>query len=120
RAGNYRGWTGPELAFAGRELQRAQSNPEPKHFEAAERVFRYLKGTQLERLWLGGDLILRAYTDWFKYHHQFFSGTCALLLDKYCTNTCFKMQRGLLLLVIKDNHLCLVFFGIYLVFIVLF
>ncbi|CAM9876629.1 unnamed protein product, partial [Heterosigma akashiwo] len=40
-----------------------QSNPEPKHFEAAQRAFRYLKGTQAERLRLGGDLILRAYTD---------------------------------------------------------
>ncbi|CAM9914565.1 unnamed protein product, partial [Heterosigma akashiwo] len=37
--------------------------PEPKHFEAAQRVFRYLKGTQSEKLWLGGDLILRVYTD---------------------------------------------------------
>ncbi|CAM9826113.1 unnamed protein product, partial [Heterosigma akashiwo] len=51
-------------AFAVHKLQRLQSNPEPKHFEAAERVFLlYLKGTQSERLRLGGDLVLRAYTD---------------------------------------------------------
>ncbi|CAN0081146.1 unnamed protein product [Heterosigma akashiwo] len=56
-------WTRPELAFAVHKLQRFQSNPEPKHFEAAQRVFRYLKGTQSEKLRLGGDLILRAYTD---------------------------------------------------------
>jgi len=56
-------WTRPELAFAVHKLQRFQSNPEPKHFEAAQRVFRYLKGTQSEQLRLGGDLILRAYTD---------------------------------------------------------
>ena len=39
------------------------NNPEPKHYEAAERVFRYLKGTQSERLRLvgGEDLVLRAY-----------------------------------------------------------
>ncbi len=55
--------TRPELAFAVHKLQRFQSNPEPKHFEAAQRVFRYLKGTQSEKLRLGGDLILRAYTD---------------------------------------------------------
>ncbi|CAN0092662.1 unnamed protein product, partial [Heterosigma akashiwo] len=55
--------TRPELAFAVHKLQRFQSNPEPKHFEAAQRVFRYLKGTQSEQLRLGGDLILRAYTD---------------------------------------------------------
>ncbi|CAN0146735.1 unnamed protein product, partial [Heterosigma akashiwo] len=45
-------WTRPELAFAVHKLQRAQSNPELKHFEDAERVFRYLKGTQSERLHL--------------------------------------------------------------------
>jgi len=56
-------WTRPELAFAVPKFQRSQSNPEPKHFEAAERAFRYLKGTQSERLRLGGDLVLRAYTD---------------------------------------------------------
>jgi len=59
-------WTRPELAFfAGHKLQRYQCYPEPKqHFEAAQRAFRYLKkGTQSERLRLGGDLILRAYTD---------------------------------------------------------
>ncbi|CAM9532680.1 unnamed protein product [Heterosigma akashiwo] len=56
-------WTRPELAFAVHKLQRSQSNPEPKHFEAAECVFRYLKGTKSERLRLGGDLVLRAHTD---------------------------------------------------------
>ncbi|CAM9798146.1 unnamed protein product, partial [Heterosigma akashiwo] len=57
-------WTRPELTFAVDKLQRFQSNPEPKHFEAAQRVFRCLKGThQSEKLRLGGDLILRAYTD---------------------------------------------------------
>ncbi|CAM9757863.1 unnamed protein product, partial [Heterosigma akashiwo] len=56
-------WTRPELAFTVHKLQRYQSNPEPKHFEAAQRAFRYLKGTQSERLRLGGDLVLRAYTD---------------------------------------------------------
>ena len=49
--------------FAVNKLQRFQSNPEPKHFETAQRVFRYLKGTQSEQLRLGGDLVLRAYTD---------------------------------------------------------
>ncbi|CAM9755194.1 unnamed protein product, partial [Heterosigma akashiwo] len=56
-------WTRPELAFTVHKLQRYQSNPEPKHFEAAQRAFRYLKGTQSEQLGLGGDLVLRAYTD---------------------------------------------------------
>ncbi|CAN0125336.1 unnamed protein product [Heterosigma akashiwo] len=56
-------WTRPELAFTVHKLQRYQSNPEPKHFEAAQRVFRYLKGTQSEQLRLGGNLVLRAYTD---------------------------------------------------------
>ncbi|CAM9782913.1 unnamed protein product, partial [Heterosigma akashiwo] len=56
-------WTRPELAFAVHKLQRSQSNPGPKHFEAAERAFRYLKGTQSERLRLGGDLVLRVFTD---------------------------------------------------------
>mmetsp|Transcript_16335 Transcript_16335/g.25244 ORF Transcript_16335/g.25244 Transcript_16335/m.25244 type:complete len:223 (+) Transcript_16335:475-1143(+) len=56
-------WTRPELAFTVHKLQRYQSNPEPKHFEATQRAFRYLKGTQSERLRLGGDLVLRAYTD---------------------------------------------------------
>ncbi|CAM9744291.1 unnamed protein product, partial [Heterosigma akashiwo] len=56
-------WTRPKLAFAVHKLQRYQSNPEPKHFEAAQRAFRYLKGTQAEQLRLGGDLVLRAYTD---------------------------------------------------------
>ncbi|CAM9876141.1 unnamed protein product [Heterosigma akashiwo] len=56
-------WTRPELAFTVHKLQRYQNNPEPKHFEAAQRAFRYLKGTQSERLRLGGDLVLRAYTD---------------------------------------------------------
>ena len=56
-------WTRPELAFTVHKLQqRYRSNPEPKHFEAAQRAFRYLKGTQSEQLRLGGDLILRAYT----------------------------------------------------------
>ncbi|CAM9912552.1 unnamed protein product, partial [Heterosigma akashiwo] len=55
--------TRPELAFAVHKLQRSQCNPEPKHFEAAERAFRYLKSTQSERLRLGGDLVLRAFTD---------------------------------------------------------
>ncbi|CAM9673504.1 unnamed protein product [Heterosigma akashiwo] len=56
-------WARPELAFTVHKLQHSQCNPEPKHFEAAERVFRYLKGTQSERLRLGGDLVLRAFTD---------------------------------------------------------
>ncbi|CAN0065279.1 unnamed protein product, partial [Heterosigma akashiwo] len=56
-------WTRPELAFAVHKLQRTQHNPEPKHFEAAQRAFRYLKGTQSESLRLGGDLVLRAFSD---------------------------------------------------------
>ncbi|CAM9915634.1 unnamed protein product [Heterosigma akashiwo] len=56
-------WTRPELAFAVHKLQRTQNDPEPKHFEAVQRAFRYLKGTQSESLRLGGDLILRAYSD---------------------------------------------------------
>ncbi|CAM9339354.1 unnamed protein product, partial [Heterosigma akashiwo] len=56
-------WTRPELAFAVHKLQRTQSNPEPKHFEAVQRAFRYLKGTQSESLRLGGDLVLRAFSD---------------------------------------------------------
>ncbi|CAN0139186.1 unnamed protein product, partial [Heterosigma akashiwo] len=55
--------TRPELAFSVYKLQQTQNNPEPKHFEAAERAFRYLKSTQSETLRLGGDLILRAFTD---------------------------------------------------------
>ncbi|CAN0087123.1 unnamed protein product, partial [Heterosigma akashiwo] len=34
-------WTRPELAFTVHKLQRYQSYPEPKHFEAAQRAFRY-------------------------------------------------------------------------------
>ncbi|CAM9997070.1 unnamed protein product, partial [Heterosigma akashiwo] len=56
-------WTRPELAFTVHKLQRTQCNPEAKHFEAAERAFRYLKGTQSESLRLGGDLVLRAFSD---------------------------------------------------------
>ncbi|CAM9862940.1 unnamed protein product, partial [Heterosigma akashiwo] len=56
-------WTRPELAFTVHKLQRSQCNPEPKHFEAAERAFRYLKGTQSGRLRLGGDLVLSAFAD---------------------------------------------------------
>ncbi|CAM9784315.1 unnamed protein product, partial [Heterosigma akashiwo] len=56
-------WIRPELAFSVHKLQRTQNNPEPKHFEAAERAFQYLKGTQSESLRLGGDLVLRAFTD---------------------------------------------------------
>ncbi|CAN0000839.1 unnamed protein product, partial [Heterosigma akashiwo] len=56
-------WTRPELDFSVHKLQRTQNNPEPKHFEAAERAFRYLKGNQSKTLRLGGDLILRAFTD---------------------------------------------------------
>ncbi|CAM9485080.1 unnamed protein product, partial [Heterosigma akashiwo] len=56
-------WTRPELAFAVHKLQRTQINPEPKHFEAVQRAFRYLKGTQSESLRLGGDLVLRAFSD---------------------------------------------------------
>ncbi|CAM9895800.1 unnamed protein product, partial [Heterosigma akashiwo] len=56
-------WTRPELAFSVHKLQRTQNNPEPKHFEAAERVFRYLKGTQSKSLRLGGDLVFCAFTD---------------------------------------------------------
>ncbi|CAM9797774.1 unnamed protein product [Heterosigma akashiwo] len=37
-------WTRPELAFAVHKLQRSQSNPEPEHFEAAERVFSLSQG----------------------------------------------------------------------------
>ncbi|CAN0003981.1 unnamed protein product [Heterosigma akashiwo] len=33
-------WTRPELAFTVLKLERSQCNPEPKHFEAAERAFR--------------------------------------------------------------------------------
>ncbi|CAN0097576.1 unnamed protein product [Heterosigma akashiwo] len=47
-------WTRPELAFTVHKLQRYQNDPEPKHFEAAQKAFRYLKGTQSERLRLGG------------------------------------------------------------------
>ncbi|CAN0086655.1 unnamed protein product, partial [Heterosigma akashiwo] len=56
-------WTRPELAFTVHKLQRTQNDPEPKHFEAAERAFHYLKGTQSESLRLGGDLVLRAFSD---------------------------------------------------------
>ncbi|CAM9911666.1 unnamed protein product, partial [Heterosigma akashiwo] len=56
-------WTRPELAFSVHKLQRTQNNPEPKHFEAVDRAFRYLKGTQSESLRLSGDLVLRAFTD---------------------------------------------------------
>ena len=53
-------WTRPELAFAVHKLQRFQSNPEPKHFEAAERVFRYLKGTSLNGCVLVGILFFES------------------------------------------------------------
>ncbi|CAN0128009.1 unnamed protein product, partial [Heterosigma akashiwo] len=46
-------WTRPELTFVVHKLQRSQSTS----------VYRYLKGTQSERLRLGGDLVLRAFTD---------------------------------------------------------
>ncbi|CAN0102501.1 unnamed protein product, partial [Heterosigma akashiwo] len=53
---------GPLTSILGIKLQRYQNNPEPKHFEAAQRAFRYLKGTQSERLRLGGDLLQTAVT----------------------------------------------------------
>ncbi|CAM9355323.1 unnamed protein product, partial [Heterosigma akashiwo] len=56
-------WMRPELAFTVHKLQRTQNNPEAKHFEAAERAFRYLKDTQSESLRLGGDLVLRGFSD---------------------------------------------------------
>ncbi|CAM9693554.1 unnamed protein product [Heterosigma akashiwo] len=56
-------WTRLERAFTVHKLQRTQHDPEPKHFEAAERAFRYLKGTQSESLRLGDDLVLRAFSD---------------------------------------------------------
>ncbi|CAN0136253.1 unnamed protein product, partial [Heterosigma akashiwo] len=37
--------------------------PEPKHFVAAARVFKYLKGTGHKALRIGGGTILRAYCD---------------------------------------------------------
>ena len=62
--GRVANWTRPELVFAIiHKLHCSQCNPEPKHFEAAERAFRYLKGTQSECLRLGGGLVLRAFTD---------------------------------------------------------
>ncbi|CAM9386001.1 unnamed protein product, partial [Heterosigma akashiwo] len=38
-------WTRPQLTFTVHKLQRTQNNPEPKHFKAAERAFRYLVST---------------------------------------------------------------------------
>ncbi|CAM9876073.1 unnamed protein product, partial [Heterosigma akashiwo] len=56
-------WSVPEITFAVHKLQRATNYPEPKHFAAAARVFKYLKGTGHKALRIGGGTILRAYCD---------------------------------------------------------
>ncbi|CAM9476035.1 unnamed protein product, partial [Heterosigma akashiwo] len=38
-------WSIPEISFAVHKLQRATNYPEAKHFAAAGRVFKYLKGS---------------------------------------------------------------------------
>jgi hypothetical protein len=55
--------TRPVFGFAVGVLCRFMANPGRAHWEAAKRVLRYLKGTSDRALGLGGDLILRAYTD---------------------------------------------------------
>ncbi|CAM9334139.1 unnamed protein product [Heterosigma akashiwo] len=56
-------WSVPEITFAVHKLQRATNYPEPKHFAAAARVLKYLKGTGHKALRIGGGTILRAYCD---------------------------------------------------------
>ncbi|CAM9929900.1 unnamed protein product, partial [Heterosigma akashiwo] len=56
-------WSIPEISFAVHKLQRATNYPEAKHFAAAGRVFKYLKGSGNKSIKLGGGTILRAYCD---------------------------------------------------------
>ncbi|CAN0098988.1 unnamed protein product, partial [Heterosigma akashiwo] len=56
-------WSIPEISFAVPKLQRATNYPEAKHFAAAGRVFKYLKGSGNKSIKLGGGTILRAYCD---------------------------------------------------------
>ncbi|CAM9692625.1 unnamed protein product, partial [Heterosigma akashiwo] len=56
-------WSIPEISFAIHKLQRATNYPEAKHFAAAGRVFKYLKGSGNKSIKLGGGTILRAYCD---------------------------------------------------------
>ncbi|CAM9738862.1 unnamed protein product [Heterosigma akashiwo] len=56
-------WARPELAFTVHKLQRTQINPSPNILRQSSVRFRYLKGTQSESLRLGGDLVLRAFSD---------------------------------------------------------
>ncbi|CAN0073972.1 unnamed protein product, partial [Heterosigma akashiwo] len=56
-------WSIPEISFAVHELQRATNYPEAKHFAAAGRVFKYLKGSGNKSIKLGDGTILRAYCD---------------------------------------------------------
>ncbi|CAN0063760.1 unnamed protein product, partial [Heterosigma akashiwo] len=55
----------PEISFAvhNKKLQRATNYPEAKHFAAAGRVFKHLKGSGNKSIKLGGGTILRAYCD---------------------------------------------------------
>jgi len=45
----------PDISFAVLLLSQHCSSPEPRHFAAAKRVLRYLKGTRSYRLHYGGD-----------------------------------------------------------------
>ncbi|CAM9579892.1 unnamed protein product, partial [Heterosigma akashiwo] len=56
-------WSIPEISFAVHKLQQATNYPEAKHFAAAGRVFKYLKGSGNKSIKLGGGTILRAYCD---------------------------------------------------------
>ncbi|CAM9995915.1 unnamed protein product [Heterosigma akashiwo] len=51
-------WTRPEFAFTVHKLQRVFKVTLSLSTQAAQRAFRYLKGTQSEQLRLGGDLVL--------------------------------------------------------------
>ncbi|CAM9944193.1 unnamed protein product, partial [Heterosigma akashiwo] len=57
-------WSIPEISFAVHKLQATPFNyPEAKHFAAAGRVFKYLKGSGNKSIKFGGGTILRAYCD---------------------------------------------------------
>lgn len=55
--------TCPDIGFSVGVLCKYMANPGRAHWEAAKRVLRYLKGTSDHALALGGELVLRAYTD---------------------------------------------------------
>ena len=47
--------TRPDIAYAVNRLAKFTQDPQPKHWAAVKRLFRYLKGTRTSALTFGGD-----------------------------------------------------------------